>query len=190
MSDPLAKSLRLARDRPASFDVVYREQAPLVFAFFARRTFDIEASSDLTAESFAQAFEHRSRFRGSTDEEARGWLFAIAQHQLSRYLRRGIVEQKAVRRLGIQVPEVGPDDYERLVQLAGLTEARERIRAAVAKLPAGQQAALRLRVIDECPYPEVAAALGVSEETARARVSRALRRLARSAEMTAAGVRP
>jgi DNA-directed RNA polymerase specialized sigma24 family protein len=33
---------------------------------------------------------------------------------------------------------------------------------------------LQLRVVEERPYAQVAAALGVSEQTARARVSRAL----------------
>jgi RNA polymerase sigma-70 factor (ECF subfamily) len=37
---------------------------------------------------------------------------------------------------------------------------------------------VRLRVVDELPYPDVAARLGISEQAARARVSRALRALA------------
>ena len=40
-----------------------------------------------------------------------------------------------------------------------------------------QREALELRIVKELPYPEVAIALGVSEQTARARVSRALRAL-------------
>jgi DNA-directed RNA polymerase specialized sigma24 family protein len=41
-------------------------------------------------------------------------------------------------------------------------------------------------VIDERPYAEVARTLGISEQTARARVSRALRRLADATDMTSA----
>ncbi|HEY3774967.1 MAG TPA: sigma factor-like helix-turn-helix DNA-binding protein [Solirubrobacteraceae bacterium] len=37
--------------------------------------------------------------------------------------------------------------------------------------------ALRLRVVEERPYPEVARVLGISEQAARARVSRGLRSL-------------
>jgi RNA polymerase sigma-70 factor (ECF subfamily) len=37
--------------------------------------------------------------------------------------------------------------------------------------------AIELRIVRELPYPEVAAELGVSEQTARARVSRGLRAL-------------
>jgi hypothetical protein len=49
----------------------------------ARRTLDPEVALDLTAETFAEAFEHRHRLRGSTEREALGWLWAIADHQLA-----------------------------------------------------------------------------------------------------------
>ena len=57
--------------------------------------------------------------------------------------------------------------------------------SAFSDLSGDQREALRLRVIDELPYPEIAESLGVSEQTARARVSRGLRRLADAVEMTA-----
>ena len=53
---------------------------------------------------------------------------------------------------------------------------------AIASLPAEHRLALRLRVVEERSYAEVAAALSVDEQAARARVSRALRGLARDLE--------
>jgi RNA polymerase sigma factor (sigma-70 family) len=91
-----------------------------------------------------------------------------------------------VERLGIQVPAVNEDDYQHIVELAGLAELRDRVAAAFGELSDDQRDALRLRVIDERPYCEVARMLGISEQTARARVSRALRRLADAVEMTSA----
>lgn len=184
MAHELVSSLRQARQEPSAFTEFYAAHSHPLLAFFARRTFDVEVARDLTAETFAQAFEHRRRFRGSTDGEAAGWLYGIARHQLSRYARKGRAERKAVERLGIRVPTVSESDYERIVELAGLAEMRERVAAAFSRLSSGQRDALRLRVIDERPYPEVADALGVSEQTARARVSRALRGLADAIEMT------
>ena len=186
MAHGLASSLTRARREPSAFGGFYAAQSRQLLAFFARRTFDVEAARDLTAETFAQAFEHRRRFRGSTDAEAAGWLYGIARHQLSRYARTGRVERKAVERLGIQVPAVSEDDYQHIVELAGLAELRDRVAAAFGNLSDDQREALRLRVIDERPYCEVARVLGISEQTARARVSRALRRLADAIEMTAA----
>jgi RNA polymerase sigma-70 factor (ECF subfamily) len=48
---------------------------------------------------------------------------------------------------------------------------------ALETLPDRERAALELRVLDELPYADVAARLGVRPAAARLRVSRALRRL-------------
>jgi RNA polymerase sigma factor (sigma-70 family) len=186
MAHGLAASLTRARREPSAFGAFYAGQSRELLAFFARRTFDVEVARDLTAETFAQAFEHRRRFRGSTDAEASGWLYGIARHQLSRYARKGVVERKALQRLSIQVPAVSEEDYDRIAELAGFAELRDRVAALFGELSDAQREALRLRVVDERPYAEVAQRLGISEQTARARVSRALRSLADATDMTSA----
>jgi RNA polymerase sigma-70 factor (ECF subfamily) len=80
------------------------------------------------------------------------------------------------------VPAISDDDHERILELADLAPMRERTTAAFASLPPGQRQALGLRVIHDCSYTEVARRLGISEQTARARVSRALRRLAENGD--------
>jgi RNA polymerase sigma-70 factor, ECF subfamily len=74
---------------PGAFSVFYREHARMLLVFFTRRTFDAEAALDLTAETFAAAFASRRSFRGASDQEAGGWLFAIARRQLVRYFEAG-----------------------------------------------------------------------------------------------------
>jgi RNA polymerase sigma factor (sigma-70 family) len=162
---------------PHAFERVYDAHATRLLAFLARRTFDVEAARDLTAETFAQAYRGRKRFRGSTDDEAAAWIYGIARNLLSHYVRTGIVERKAIERLGIRVPQLVEADYERIVQLAGLSELRSIIAEEFSRLRPDQQTAVHLRVVEELPYPEVAARLAVSEQTARARVSRGLRQL-------------
>jgi RNA polymerase sigma factor (sigma-70 family) len=178
MRQDLALSLRRAAREPASFARLYSARSEQLLVFFVRRTFDVETARDLTAETFAQAFQHRRRFRGRTDAEADAWLYGIARHQLSRYARKGVSEKKAVAKLGIRLPTVSEDDHDRILEIAGLDQIRDRVTAAFADLSTRDRDVLRLRVIDERPYPEVAEALGVSEQAARARVSRALRQLA------------
>jgi RNA polymerase sigma factor (sigma-70 family) len=178
VADGLSTSLRDAVHTPSAFSRVYEAKAQELLVFLLRRTFDVEVARDLTAETFAQAFEHRRRFRGRTDAEAGAWLYGIARHQLGRYARNGAIKRKAVERLGIQLPAVSADDHQRIIELAGLADLRKTVADAFSKLPPEQREALRLSVIDEHAYRDVAATLGVSEETARARVSRALRRIA------------
>jgi RNA polymerase sigma factor (sigma-70 family) len=178
MAHRVSSSLRASGRAPSAFSCVYEAKAQEIFTFFLRRTFDVELARDLTAETFAQAFESRRRFRGGTDAEAAAWLYSIARRQLGRYVRKGVVHRKAVERLGIDLPAVSDDDLHRIVELAGLAEMRDAVASAFSTLPEEQRDALRLRVIDEHSYADVAANLGVSEQTARARVSRGLRRIA------------
>lgn len=191
MASELATSLQDSVGAPSMFSQVYEAKAQDLLAFLLRRTFDVEVARDLTAETFAQAFEHRGKFRGESDAEVGAWLYGIARHLLARYTRNGVVERNAIRRLGIDVPSVSDDDHQRLVELAGLADLRRTVADLFATLPPEQREALRLRVIDEHAYPDVAATLGVSEEAARARVSRALRRIADVIDMpTPSEVKP
>ncbi|MFL5817897.1 MAG: RNA polymerase sigma factor [Conexibacter sp.] len=173
----VSSDLRGAVRDPSAFAHFYDAHADGVLTFLARRTFDVEAARDLMAETFAQAYRSRRRFRGESDAEAAAWLYSIARHLLSGYVRSGIVERKATERLGIAVPQLEHDDYERVVQLAGLADVRAVVAEAFAGLPPDQREAVRLRVLDELSYVDVAARLSITEPTARARVSRGLRQL-------------
>ena len=161
------------------FSDAYRRHARSILIFLARRTYDPEIALDLTAETFAQAFAGRGRFRGTTDEDVAGWLFGIARHVLSRYLRRGKAEGRALRRLGVDVPPLEHDDLARIVELAGLDALRSAVGRELGGLTEEHREAIRLRVVEELPYPDVARRLAITEPAARARVSRGLRAIAR-----------
>ena len=167
-------------DDRLAFSAFYAEHAGRVLIYLARRCLDPEVAVDLMAETFAQAFANRGDYRGTTDEAASAWVFTIARHQLADYFRRGKARKRAVRRLGLSIPSLADDEHARIEQLADLRQIRSILAEHFARLSQDQQRALQLRVIDEMPYPEVARRLGVSEETARARVSRGLRRLENS----------
>jgi RNA polymerase sigma-70 factor (ECF subfamily) len=141
---------------------------------------DPEVAVDLMAETFAEAFATRRARRGKSNEEARAWVFGIARNLLANYFRRGRTERKALLRLGFQTPAVSADDLARIEELADLTAIRSAVAQRFASLSTQQRDALQLRVIDELPYPEVARRLAVSEDAARARVSRGLRQLVTS----------
>lgn len=168
--------VRSRRD-PSAFGDFYREQARDVLRFFARRTLDSEAALDLTAETFAQAYAGRRTFRGRTTPESRSWLFTIAHRQLASYYERGTVERKGRERLGVERAPAQPEELARVDDLAGSQELRRAVAAELDRLPGDQQRAVTLRVVEELGYAEVAARLDVSEQTARARVSRGLRTL-------------
>jgi RNA polymerase sigma-70 factor (ECF subfamily) len=153
---------------------LYDRHARTLLAFIARRTAEPEAAVDLLAETFVAAFKDRRRFRGG---DPLPWLYGIARHQLSDYFRRGRVERRALAKLGVQRRALNEAEYDRIEELAGSRELRDEVAAALASLTPEHRDAVRLRVVEERPYPEIARSLGISEQTARARVSRALRAL-------------
>jgi RNA polymerase sigma-70 factor (ECF subfamily) len=166
-----------ARDDPDAFAAFYDAYAERVLIFLTRRVLDVDTAFDLLSETFATALEQRAKFRGATAEEEQGWLFAIARTELSRYWRHGRVERGALARLGVPVVGLSDPEIERIEELAGVAGLAKQLDVAMRTLPEDQRRAVELRVVCECGYPDVAGRLGVSEQTARARVSRGLRAL-------------
>jgi RNA polymerase sigma factor (sigma-70 family) len=167
---------------PAAFRELYDRHAVAIHRFLARSTGDDEAAYDLTAETFAQAWLVRNRFRDERDGGARPWLYAIARNTLLMSARRRKIESRARDRLGMMLPaSAATADEPDSRWLDGLDQ-------ALAELPLTQREALRLRIEDDLAYEQVAARLGTSPEAARLRVHRALatlrRRLTNSVEVT------
>ena len=151
-----------------------------------RREYARHIASDLQSETFVKALERRRQFRGGTPEQEQGWLFSIARSELRHHWRDRCVERRALARLGVARDALSDPAIERVEEVAGL-----RVADALAALPAEQRRAVELRVIGEHPYADAAVRLGVSEQAARARVSRGLRALARRlGELDARRARP
>ncbi len=169
--------LAQSKEDPNAFAEFYDAYAERVLVFLTRRVLDVDVAFDLLSETFAIALERRRQFRGDSAEQEQGWLFSIARSELSHYWRDGRVERSALARLGVPRPRLSDPEIERIEDLAGLNEIAALLADAMDALPADQRRAVELRVIDECGYADVALTLGVSEQTARARVSRGLRAL-------------
>ena len=167
-----AELIRAAESDAAAFAELYRRHASTVHGWFRRR---LEwAASDLTAESFAQAWLSRGSFRDEADGSALPWLLGIARNVARESARRNEVETRARRRLGLTTDLASEDGYaaveDRLSPSAALTDALE-------TLTDHEREALELRVVNELSYDDLADRLGVRPAAARLRVSRALRRL-------------
>lgn len=167
---------------PDAFADFYSRHATEILVYFTRRVIEPEVAMDLTAETFAQALVSRKRFRGTSEAEATGWLYGIARHQLSRFIRRGVAERKALEKLGLESPALTEEEQERVVELADGARTRLAVRDALERLSSEQRDAVELRVVEELDYGVVAGRLGISEDAARARVHRGLGALAAALE--------
>jgi RNA polymerase sigma factor (sigma-70 family) len=169
----------LARSRadPLAFADFYDLLAAKVLRFFARKTWDGQISLELAAETFAKAFEKRGDFRGSSDEQAAGWLWAIARNELGAYWRERAVRLTAVEQLGLHPPQATDEEILRVEELAAAEAARGELELALKTLNPAQREVIGMRILEEREYEDIARQLGVSNQVVRTRISRALRSL-------------
>ena len=170
-----AELLRGAGGDPDAFRDFYERHCDEILAYFRRRTRDPDAALELAAETFSRAWATRERFEDRHEGSGAPWLYGIARNVLLMSIRRGAVELRTATRLGV---------LERLDLDGGSVAAPEARWAEGAdelldSLPLSQREALRLRIVDERTYEEVADALGTTRSTARMRVHRALTALRR-----------
>lgn len=155
---------------PDAFRDFYERYSEEILGYFRRRTGDPDTALELTAETFSQAWVARDRFEDRHQGSGAPWLYGIARNVLLMSIRRGALKARTATRLGV---------LERL-DLGGAGVAAPEARWAegadelLDSLPLSQQEALRLRIVDELTYDEVADALGTTRSTARMRVHRAL----------------
>jgi RNA polymerase sigma factor (sigma-70 family) len=167
VADPEDRILLASLD-PEDFGRFYERHVGAVVSFLGRRVRGADVVFDLTAETFARAFERRGQY-----DPARGpgvaWVLGIARNLLIDSARRSRVVDESRVRLGVE--PVALDD----VQL-GLVESRARIdlHALLGGLPVDQREAIVRRFFLQESYPEIAERLSCSEQVVRKRVSRGL----------------
>lgn len=169
---------------PEAFGEFYDRFETAVVGYLLRRTGDVELAIDLAGEVFATALQSAGRYRpGAKDgQSAAPWLFTIAQNKLTDARRRGQVESRARRRLGLR--EAVEYDDEALDRIESKLSQTGWVTKLLERLPDDQREAVRARILDERPYGEIAGELQTSELVVRKRVSRGLAALRKSMEET------
>jgi RNA polymerase sigma factor (sigma-70 family) len=167
-----AALLLAARRDARAFQQLYVRHAQRIYAQHLRATRDEHAAHDLTAETFAEAWLVRGRFRDEAGGSALPWLLGIARNVLLMSIRRRTLEQRACERLGLRERLDGPP-----ASLEPTDEWLSDFDAMLEDLPERHREALRLRVLEDLDYADVGAALGTSPQAARVRVHRALQAL-------------
>lgn len=155
---------------------LYGRHSKELFRYFRREVSEPQAAIDLVGETFAQAVRGRNKFRGESLEDARGWLFGIARNLVRAYHKRGVVERKMMDSLAFERVLIPGDPVEAEQELTP-EEASALVEESLAKLKPEYREAIELRYLANREYSSVAEALGVTEDVARARVSRGIKRL-------------
>ncbi len=153
-------------DRSA-FAQLYNQYVDAIHAYAYHQTGNRERAEDVTATTFARAFEEIARF------EWRGvpysaWLYRVASNLLARERRRP---------RWIELPEVTVDPGEGPEDAALRGERASRVRSALRQLSADQRRAVALRYGSGLRNGEVATVMGKSEGAVKLLIFRATRSL-------------
>jgi RNA polymerase sigma-70 factor (ECF subfamily) len=159
-----------------AFETLFRQHQGEVYGWIVRIVRDPACAEDLTIESFWRIYRTHARF--DPTRSFGPWARRIATNVAIDHL-------KTVR----PVTDLPDDLRSPLSPDPGVSEElRRKMTSAFRRLPPRLQVAATLALIEEQPYQEIAASLGVSTGAVKLRVFRAIRFLRK--ELKRQGVEP
>jgi RNA polymerase sigma-70 factor (ECF subfamily) len=156
---------RFAHGDLEAFESLFRQFQGDVFRWIVRIVRERGAAEDLTIETFWRI--HRAHARFDPERNFAAWARRIATNAALDYLKTSRREAELPEDLPGPVP--ANPGIER--------DVKERVNQAFGELPAKLRMTAVLALIEEEPYQEIAAALGISAGAVKLRVFRAVRLL-------------
>jgi RNA polymerase sigma-70 factor, ECF subfamily len=152
-----------------SFESLYREAFPRVYAYVASLLRDRSAAEDVTAQAFERAYRKRRSYRPGRGS-AEAWLFGIARNaaldELRRRQRRATLEADPE-----DTSSPAPEDE------ADLSLRRETVRSALRSLEPRERDMVALKFAGGLSNAEIARVLGMSESNVGTRLHRTITKL-------------
>lgn len=134
---------------------------------------DPDDAEEAIQQATARIWQRWRRVRRHPDPQALVLRICInCAFDVLRRRRRHAADDLAVHAESLAAPDTNP--AQRLLR----REQRARITRAIRRLPRNQAIAVLMRLIEDIPYEQIAAAIGCSEPTARVHYSRGRRQLA------------
>ncbi len=157
-------------ERPGAFDVIVERHRRQVYQLCYRFVGNHEDASDLSQDVFLRAYRGLKNFKGNS--QVGTWLYRIAVNA-------------CLNRMSVKTPVSEPienqqhvDHHTESASDRVLRDERAvQVRAAVARLPRKQRAALVLRMYRDLSHQEIADILGSSVGAVKANVFHALQNL-------------
>lgn len=152
---------RIQQGDVAAFEQLFRAYHPRLCGFAFSMLRDRAVSEELVQDLFMNIWEKRARLEVRTS--VRAYLFGA--------LRNGALNRSARVRMEQNWSEASAQTEA--VAAAEYSDTGERVRVAVAALPAACRNALTLRWQEDMSYAEIAEALGISVKTVENNLARA-----------------
>ena len=163
-----------------ALDALYSRYGPRLLAFIRMKMGrSLRArleSRDILQAAFLKSFERLDEFEGTTGRSVLGWLMRIAEREI---LDRADFHGRLQRDAKIEADVADHQDdlaarsrsaLSRLI----LDEQAERLEAALDGISEAHRQVILLRMFEELTFPEIAKAIGKSEDASRMLYARAM----------------
>ena len=153
-----------------NFTELYRKNATPVFYYLYSRMHNVADAEDLTSQTFVTALEKLSRLRDPL--KFTPWVFTIARNKAFDFFRKSqrhpITDfDEELNRIKAAGGKLSQTDQDRLCELENL----------ISRLSPREQEYLRLRIVAELPFAEIASILNEPETRIKKKYYRLLERL-------------
>lgn len=159
--------LALSLSQPTAFELIFERHFAAVHGYLHRRA-GRDVADELTAETFALAFELRASCRSKSS--VLPWLYGIATNLLRRCWRAERTQLRAYGRSGVDRSVDHQDEATSRIDSATL---HTQLAKALEAMPRRHRNALLLYALADLSYEEVATALDVPVGTIRTWIHRA-----------------
>lgn len=159
-----------AKTDETAFSQLYEKYLPKIFAYVTRRIGNRHEAEDLTSNIFVRVLENMKNFNPKKSS-FKTWIYMIATRMMIDYFRT----QKNRRTESIEMAETVSDPEKNPHQQAQQNQQREKVISVMDKLADRHQQVLMLKYFSGLSTPELALALGVTENNASVVLHRALK---------------
>lgn len=145
---------------------IYARYGPMLLGYLSARVSNRQLAEEILQDVMLAVWEHAATFEARS--KVKTWLLVIARNRAINSQRRKQVPVININDVfGLRSDDTGPTEaIER-------SERRDRVRAAIERLPDGQREVLVLVFYHQLTGPEVAEVLDISEGTVKSRLHRA-----------------
>lgn len=174
ISEQVVAAFRAGTDRDRHFETIFRAYHGHVLSYFKRHGVDADQARDLAQEVFLVVYNNSASLREPA--AFRSWLFGISRNKMFRHFEQ-------LHRAGVPPGDENPaeqasDPAAGALENALDRERRAKLRDALEELPQQMRACVKLSVVEELEYAEIARRLGLSVNSVKVHIHRARRALA------------
>jgi RNA polymerase sigma-70 factor (ECF subfamily) len=158
----------LKRGEILSLGVLYERYKIKLFNYFLKTTKDYDISNDLLMETFERIYKYRNSYKSV--KNVRPWIYQIASNLIKDHFKKS-GKMKEIAEMKMEVITVIPDSED------DKKYRNKQLMVALGKLNPSERNIINMYYLLEMGYKDIAVNQDITENNARIKVCRALKKL-------------